>query len=367
MEMFIGEITMLKTTITLLAIAIGVVFLGVHATADAEWKSLHEVLDENGMGTMLQDVHFTDAQNGFVVGQGGLILVTSDGGATWTKMDVDMSPPGARQRPGGGGGPPGGFGRGGSPALYNIYFVDANVGFITGGRGTILKTEDGGKTWARKMARSAAAQGQNERPRPLRANLMGAQMLNAEVGFIAGSENTILKTTDGGETWVGSSQRARVGETRNNLENIWFVSPTHGWIVGSFGTLLHTTDGGETWEKRNAGFDNNLFGIHFLDANTGWLCGQEGLVLHTADGGKTWVQQATGSEDDLHDIVFVDAMVGWAVGAYNSILHTADGGETWSATKAGNGFGAFKAVSATDKAHCWAVDDWGVIVGYSPE
>lgn len=367
MEMFIGEITMLKTTITLLAIAIGVVFLGVHATADAEWKSLHEVLDENGMGTMLQDVHFTDAQNGFVVGQGGLILVTSDGGATWTKMDVDMSPPGARQRPGGGGGPPGGFGRGGSPALYNIYFVDANVGFITGGRGTILKTEDGGKTWARKMARSAAAQGQNERPRPLRANLMGAQMLNAEVGFIAGSENTILKTTDSGETWVGSSQRARVGETRNNLENIWFVSPTQGWIVGSFGTLLHTTDGGETWEKRNAGFDNNLFGIHFLDANTGWLCGQEGLVLHTADGGKTWVQQLTGSEDDLHDIVFVDAMVGWAVGAYNAILHTADGGETWSATKAGNGFGVFKAVSATDKAHCWAVDDWGVIVGYAPE
>lgn len=367
MEMFIGEITMLKTTITLLAIAIGVVFLVAQATADAEWKSLHEVLDENGMGTMLQDVHFTDAQNGFVVGQGGLILVTSDGGATWTKMDVDMSPPGARQRPGGGGGPPGGFGRGGSPALYNIYFVDANVGFITGGRGTILKTEDGGKTWARKMARSAATQGQNERPRPLRANLMGAQMLNAEVGFIAGSENTILKTTDGGETWVGSSQRARVGETRNNLENIWFVSPTHGWIVGSFGTLLHTTDSGETWEKRNAGFDNNLFGIHFLDANTGWLCGQEGLVLHTADGGKTWVQQSTGSEDDLHDIVFVDAMVGWAVGAYNSILHTADGGETWSATKVGNGFGAFKAVFATDKAHCWAVDDWGVIVGYSPE
>ena len=122
-----------------------------------------------------------------------------------------------------------------------------------------------------------------------------------------------------------------------------------------------------TWEKRNAGFDNNLFGIHFLDANTGWLCGQEGLVLHTSDGGETWVQQTTGSEDDLHDIVFVDAMVGWAVGAYNSILHTTDGGKTWSATKVGNGFGTFKAVSATDKAHCWAVDDWGVIVGYSPE
>ncbi len=357
---------MARTIITLFTLAIGVVFLFTHATAEAKWNSLHEVLDENGMGTMLQDVHFTDSQNGLVVGQGGLILVTSDGGATWTKMDVDMSPPGAGQRPGGG--PPGGFGRGGPPALYNIYFVDEKVGFITGSRGTILKTEDGGKTWARKMARSAASsQGENQRPRPMRANLMGVQMLNADVGFIAGSENTILKTTDGGETWVGSSQRARVGETRNNLENIWFVSPTDGWIVGSFGTLLHTADGGETWEKRNAGFDNNLFGIHFIDANTGWLCGQEGLILHTTDGGTTWTQQQTGAEEDLLDIVFVDATVGWAVGAYNAILHTTDGGKTWNATSVGNGFGTFKAASATDKDHCWAVDDWGIIVGYSPQ
>ena len=92
-----------------------------------------------------------DNQNGLVVGDGGLMLATSDGGKTWEKMEVDMRPPGAGQRPGGaGGGPPGGgFGRGGPAPLYNIYFVDENVGFIIGGRGTILKTEDGGKTWAR--------------------------------------------------------------------------------------------------------------------------------------------------------------------------------------------------------------------------
>lgn len=86
-----------------------------------------------------------DNQNGLVVGDGGLMLVTSDSGKTWEKMEVDMQPPGAGQRPGGGGGPPPGFGRGGPAPLYNIYFVDENVGYITGGRGTILKTEDGVK------------------------------------------------------------------------------------------------------------------------------------------------------------------------------------------------------------------------------
>ena len=92
------------------------------------------------------------------------------------------------------------------------------------------------KTWNRKMARSVGSeQNNNRRGGGIRARLMGIQMISEKVGFIAGTENTILKTTDGGETWVGHSGRARVGETRNNLEDIWFVSPTTGWIIGSYG------------------------------------------------------------------------------------------------------------------------------------
>ncbi len=361
---------MIRTIIGSFGVFIGFALLFSFATvADAEWTVLREddILRGDGIEGMLQDVYFMDDQNGLVVGNGGLMLKTSDGGKTWEKMEVDMRPPGAGQRPGGGGGGPpgGGFGRGGPAPLYNIYFIDENVGFITGGRGTILKTEDGGKTWARKIARSDTP-GRGGRPGGIRANLMGIQMISETTGFIAGSENTILKTTDGGETWVGSSERARVGETRNNLENILFVSPTTGWVIGSFGTLLHTTDAGEAWEKRDPGFDNNLFGIHFLDENTGWICGQEGLILHTADGGATWNQQKTESYDDLHDIIFVDAMVGWAVGGYNSILHTTDGGKTWTVSNIPGG-ATFKGVHATDQNHCWTINDWGVIAGYKAE
>ena len=357
---------MIRTIIALFGVAILFCFATV---ADAEWTVLREddIIRGDGIDGMLQDVYFKDNQNGLVVGDGGLILVTMDGGVTWEKMEVDMSPPGAGQRPGGrpGGGPPPGFGGGGASPLYNIYFVDENVGYITGGRATILKTEDGGKTWARKRAMSDTP-GRDGRPGRLRANLMGIQMINETIGFIAGSENTILKTTDGGETWVGSSERARVGETRNNLENIWFVSETTGWVIGSFGTLMNTTDGGETWEKRDPGFDNNLFGIHFVDENTGWISGQEGLILHTTDGGATWNQQKTESYDDLHDIIFVDAMVGWAVGGFNSVLHTTDGGNTWTVSNI-PGAANLKGVHATDANNCWTVNDWGVIAGYKAQ
>lgn len=363
---------MIRTIIGSFGVFIGFALLfSFTAVADAEWTVLREddILRGDGIDGMLHDVYFMDSQNGLVVGDGGLMLVTSDGGKTWEKMEVNMRPPGAGQRPGGppgaGGGPPPGFGRGGPAPLYNIYFVDENVGFIIGGRGTILKTEDGGKTWARKRAMSEAT-GRGGNPRGMRANLMGIQMISETTGFIAGTENTILKTTDGGETWVGSSERARVGETRNNLEGIWFVSPTTGWVIGSFGTLMHTTDGGENWEKRDPGFDNNLLGIYFLDENTGWICGQEGLILHTADGGATWNQQKTESYDDLHDIIFVDTMVGWAVGGYNSILHTTDGGKTWTVSNIPGG-ATFKGVHATDQNHCWTINDWGVIAGYKAQ
>ena len=363
---------MIKTIIKSIILLIVVIVFFSDSVAETKWTVLRDddIIRNDGIQGMLHDVHFWDNQNGLVVGDSGLVLVTTDGGKTWTKKEINMRPPGAPagQRPGGppgaGGGPPPGFRGGGSPTLYNIYFVNEKVGYITGARGTILKTEDGGKTWNRKIARSQAAR-QNNNPRRggIRANLMGIQMISEAVGFIVGSENTILKTTDGGETWIGSSERARVGETRNNLENIWFVSPTTGWIIGSYGTLLHTTDGGETWEKQDAGFDNNLFGIHFSDEKTGWICGQEGLILHTNDGGKTWKQQKTESYDDLHDIVFVDARVGWAVGGYNSVLHTTDGGKTWTVSNI-PGSANLKGVHATDQNHCWTVNDWGLIAGY---
>lgn len=331
---------------------------------EGKWTVLREddIIRGDGIQGMLHDVHFFDQENGLVVGDNGLILTTDDSGKTWKKKEVNEHPQGATPeqrpvRPGGGGG--------GIPTLYNIYFLNKNVGYITGARGTILKTVDGGKTWHRKTARN-----ENARPNPnrrggggIRANLMGIQMISDTVGFIAGSENTILKTTDGGETWLGSSERARVGETRNNLENIWFVSPTTGWVIGSYGTLLHTTDSGETWKKQDAGVDNNLFGIHFFNEQVGWISGQEGLVLHTSDGGKTWNQQETDSIDNLHDIMFVDETVGWAAGDYGSVLHTNDGGNTWNSTKAG-GSGTIKGLFTTDKDHCWTVDDWGVISAF---
>ena len=105
---------MIRTIIALFGVAILSCFATV---SDAEWTILREdnFVRQDGIDARLQDVYFMDTQRGLVVGDSGLILVTTDGGTTWGRIDVDMRPPGAGQgrRPGGGS-----AGSGWSPSWY---------------------------------------------------------------------------------------------------------------------------------------------------------------------------------------------------------------------------------------------------------
>lgn len=69
----------------------------------------------------LYGVHFVNGKTGYVVGNGGTIQVTTDGGANWTKQ---ISPV--------------------STDLNKIYFPSKLVGYIIGRGGVILKTTNGG-------------------------------------------------------------------------------------------------------------------------------------------------------------------------------------------------------------------------------
>src|SRR5690242_2674061 len=70
------------------------------------------------------DVQALSKDRAFVVGYGGKIVETTDGGRTW------------EQRP-----------SGVETALYGLRFTDEQNGWISGQEGVILHTADGGKTW----------------------------------------------------------------------------------------------------------------------------------------------------------------------------------------------------------------------------
>ncbi|MEE9233211.1 MAG: YCF48-related protein, partial [Nitrospirales bacterium] len=122
--------------------------------------SLH--LQKSPKPVTLLDVHFQDANQGWVVGAGGTILYTKDGGVTWL-----ASP------------------RRTNVLLTAVTFVNESHGWIIGQNGTIFHTSNGGKLWLPQVS------GTN-------GTLYASTFLSAEQGWIVGARGTILTTTDGG-------------------------------------------------------------------------------------------------------------------------------------------------------------------------
>jgi photosystem II stability/assembly factor-like uncharacterized protein len=123
------------------------------------------------------------------------------------------------------------------------------------------------------------------------------------------------------------------------LNNIHMMDAKVGWAWASTGRLLRTADGGKTWiDQTPEGYQYTDTGF-FLNAQQAWLpvyltdSNRFGL-LYTADGGGSWVQYPQGPASGLH---FSDAIEGWAVSGdvgagnvYFSLSQTSDGGKTWA-------------------------------------
>ncbi len=81
-------------------------------------------LVSSGTTSNLNGAHLLDSGTGFVVGDTGTILKSTDAGATWTPLTS-----------------------GTTITLHGIYFFDANAGVAVGEQGLILRTTDGGAVW----------------------------------------------------------------------------------------------------------------------------------------------------------------------------------------------------------------------------
>ena len=71
----------------------------------------------------------------------------------------------------------------------------------------------------------------------------------------------------------------------NHLQATAAVGPASLITVGWVGTILRTDDGGATWVTQASGTTENLWGVSFTDANTGTAVGGDGTILRTTTGG----------------------------------------------------------------------------------
>ena len=217
-----------------------------------------------------------------------------------------------------------------------------------GSDGTILKSDDGGETWEARPSGTDAA---------LFSVTFSA---DGQSGWAVGRDGTILKSDDRGETW-----EARPSGTGAWLRSVTFSADGQsGWAVGRDGTILKSDDRGETWEARPSGTGAWLRSVTFsADGQSDWAVGSDGTILKSDDGGETWEARPSGTGAQLRSVTFsADGQSGWAVGRNGTILKSDDGGETWEARPSGTGAQLRSVTFSADGQSGWAVGDGGTIL-----
>lgn len=178
----------------------------------------------------LLDIAFADPSNGWIVGESGTILHTSDGGDTWTTQHS-----------------------GTDVKLVAIDFASPDDGWAVGAFGTILRTSNGGDTWTTQGADVT-----------LGISLAGVSFTDNQSGWaIAERGRVIFRTVDGGGAWTRENFPS--DSPRSEMQ---FIDRNHGWAILNQGGVLRTSDGGLNWEHQPV-TGVGLSGGFFINEQTG--------------------------------------------------------------------------------------------------
>ena len=260
-------------------------------------------MDLNFQG--VTSIYFTSAETGYAsIGNGhaGPVLKTTDGGVTWATITLPIS-----------------------WGFNAMAFTDKQTGYIVGNLGIILKTEDAGATW----------QVQNGFPSSLtNSNLISVDFINQEIGFAVGGTD-ILKTTDSGKHWQV------IAHSAFDLRSVSFADPLHGISVGGdwlheFSGIITTSNGGTNWlESSSTSIDRYISKIKFVNDDKGYAVGGNtdtygGFILKTTDAGNTWSAINTGIDNYwIKDLSLPDEKTIFVVGQIGQILKSNDAGVSW--------------------------------------
>jgi photosystem II stability/assembly factor-like uncharacterized protein len=169
--------------------------------------------------------------------------------------------------------------------------------------------------------------------------------VNNDYGWIAGTNGTVFKTTNGGEDW--QSLKTNYNGT---ITKIFFIDENNGWAFNTEGTFLITNDGGFNWKSQN--LSTGILAMSFISKDIGWLASTTKGILKTTDGGSTW-NSLTSNQNIYREVYFYDSLNGFAGGGGLGVVKTTDGGNTWYSVFAKSPTGSMYFVN---KNYGWLTD-----------
>ncbi len=252
---------------------------------------------------------------GEAVGEGGLVLQSSDGGRSWqheVKAPTNL-------------------------AIFSVAICGTRS--IAVGQEGLILVRDGRKAW--------------HKVEPVtEQRLLRVSLNKSGLAVAVGAFGTLLKSTDNGQSWselkpdwttlykTDSTSDFVAARDEPTLYVVKVFDDGSILIGGEYGQLNRSTDGGNTWTpvfKAPTGSTGltppSLFGMHFRDDGTGYASGQDGMVVMTADSGKSWSALDTQTQASLFDVESTPDGHVFAVGMRSGLI-SADGGKSWRPLKA---------------------------------
>lgn len=258
--------------------------------------------DEQESGTTLDllDIFMMDEQRGWALGIflptdtvfdfGTIILNTTNGGATWQNRIYD------------------------DELFYSIVFLDTLHGWMGGEFGTLVGTTNGGQHWTRANVDTAMYTG---------FSIRQIRFYSPTYGYAVGGRMDIVsmiwRTTNAGEFWTVSS----VGT--EPLIDLHYWDSLNVFAIGGdldFGAGANrTTDGGEFWEYIYPAIFGEARAAAFRTSSEVWApLGFTGTIMVSRDSGRTWDDMYTADTTAMNHATFTDSLTGYMVGRFGTML-----------------------------------------------
>ncbi|MFU2327076.1 WD40/YVTN/BNR-like repeat-containing protein [Pseudomonas sp. NFX98] len=237
----------------------------------------------------LTAVNFPTTTQGWAVGNDGVVLHSSDAGATWQKQ-LDGRQIGALlvkhytalanaepsneqwpllvaegQRL---------VEQGADKPLLDVWFANDKVGYVVGVFNLILRTDDGGQSWT-------PFQDRTDNPQSFHLNAIAS---TGDAVYIAGEQGLLLK-------WDDHAQRFAAVPTPYQGSFFGVLGkPGEVLVYGLRGNVLRSTDGGQNWTVLDTGLHVSI---------TAGLIDARGNYRLFTQGGQMLVSQGTGAQLQL--------------------------------------------------------------------
>jgi photosystem II stability/assembly factor-like uncharacterized protein len=166
--------------------------------------------------------------------------------------------------------------------------------------------------------------------------------VDRNVCWFGGASGRIIRTTNGGNSWALTNW--------STVENVYFIEGSSDSIAftrgnGEFGpSIQRTTDGGTSWPNVFWQFEGYIHEIRMQDKLRGIALGRPlggtWMILRTTNGGASWFRiptepPQTGTEDFAGGFWTFDTTHIWFGSSSGRVYFTTDGGQTWAWSYAG--------------------------------